>query len=46
MKLTNAEKKNTKMVRAKAMRELENKNDRQYTSGILDQQKRSCEIIK
>jgi len=29
MKLTNAEKKNSKMVRAKAMRELENKNDRQ-----------------
>jgi len=29
MKLTNAEKKNSKMVRAKAIRELENKNERQ-----------------
>jgi len=40
--LTNAEKKNNKMVRANAIRALENKNDKQYTNGILAQQNRNC----
>ena len=36
-----AEKKNNNIVRAKAMRALENKNEKAYTNGTLDQQKRN-----
>ena len=39
--LTKAEKKNNNIVRANAISALENKNEKAYTNGILDQQKKN-----